>query len=54
MSNFTFFHNVLHAICILEFFKSHISVVICSFFFNLGRSQNDVLGNGLNSERDYW
>ena len=32
MSNFTFFHNVFYAICILKSFKSHISVVVCSFF----------------------
>ena len=25
MSNFTFFHNVFYAICILKFFTSHIS-----------------------------
>ena len=30
--NFTFFHNVFYAICILKSFKSHISVVVCSFF----------------------
>ena len=32
MSNFTFFHNVFYAICILKSFYSHISVVVCSFF----------------------
>ena len=32
MSNFTFFHNVFYAICILKSFDSHISVVVCSFF----------------------
>ena len=32
MSNFTFFHNVFYAICILKSLNSHISVVICSFF----------------------
>ena len=32
MSNFTFFHNVFYAICILKLFKSHILVVVCSFF----------------------
>ena len=32
MSNFTFFHNVFHAICILKSFNSHISVVVFSFF----------------------
>ena len=32
MSNFTLFHKVFYAICILKSFKSHISVVICSFF----------------------
>ena len=32
MSNFTFFHNIFYAICILKSFSSHISVVICSFF----------------------
>ena len=32
MSNFTFFLNVFHAICILKSFDSHITVVICSFF----------------------
>ena len=31
-SNFTFFHNVFYAICILKSFISHISVVFCSFF----------------------
>ena len=30
--NFTFFHNVFYAICILQFFNSHISVLVCSFF----------------------
>ena len=46
MSNFTLFQKVFYAICILKSFNSHISVVVCSFF-NLGRSQNGVLGNGL-------
>ena len=32
MSNFTFSHNVLYSIFILNSFDSHISVVICSFF----------------------
>ena len=32
MSNFTFFHNVFYAICILKSFNSHISVVVCNFF----------------------
>ena len=32
MSNFTFFHNVSYAICILKFFNGHISVVFCSLF----------------------
>ena len=32
MSNFTFFHNVFYAICILNSFNNHISVVVCSFF----------------------
>ena len=32
MSNFTFFHNVFYAICILESSISHISVVVCNFF----------------------
>ena len=32
MSNFTFFHNVFHANCVLKTFKSQISVVVCSFF----------------------
>ena len=32
MSNFTFYHNVFYAICILKSFNSHISVVVCSFF----------------------
>ena len=32
MSNFTFFHNVFYAICILKSFDSHISVVVCCFF----------------------
>ena len=32
LSNFTFFHNVFYAICILKSFKCHISVVVCSFF----------------------
>ena len=32
MSNFTFFHNIFYAICILESFNGHILVVICSFF----------------------
>ena len=32
MSNFTFFHNVFYAICILKSFKNHVSVVVCSFF----------------------
>ena len=41
MSNFTFFHNVFYAICILKSFNSHISVVDCRFF-DLGRSQNGV------------
>ena len=32
MSNFTFYHYVFYAICILKSFNSHISVAICSFF----------------------
>ena len=32
MSNFTFFHNVFYAVCILKSLNSHISVVVCSFF----------------------
>ena len=32
MSNFTFFHNVFYAICILKSFNSHMSDVVCSFF----------------------
>ena len=32
MSNFTFFHNVFYAICILKSFNSHISVIVCSSF----------------------
>ena len=32
MSNFTFFHIVFYAICILKSFNSQISVVVCSFF----------------------
>ena len=32
MSNFTFFHNVFYAVCILRSLNSHISVVVCSFF----------------------
>ena len=31
LSNFTFPHNVSHAICILKFLNCHISVVVCSF-----------------------
>ena len=47
MSNFTFFHNVFYAILSFKSFNSHILVVIFSLF-NLGRSQNGVLGNWLN------
>ena len=32
MSNFTFFHNVFYAFCILKSFNSPILVVVCSFF----------------------
>ena len=32
MSNFTFFHNVFYAVCILKSCNNHISVVVCSFF----------------------
>ena len=32
MSNFTFFHYVFKTICILKLYKSHILVVVCSFF----------------------
>ena len=32
MSNFTFFHNVFYAICIIKSFNRLISVVVCSFF----------------------
>ena len=32
ISNFTFFHNVFYAICILKSFNSHISVGVYSFF----------------------
>ena len=45
MSNFTFFHNVFYAICILKRFNSHISGFVCSFF-EFGTVSNGVLGNG--------
>ena len=32
MSNFTFFHNVFYAYCMLKSFNSHISVFVCTFF----------------------
>ena len=32
MTNFTFFHYVFYSICILKSIKSHILLVICSFF----------------------
>ena len=32
MSNFTFYHNVFYAACLLKSFNSHISVVISNFF----------------------
>ena len=32
LCNFTCFHNVFYAICILKSFKSHISVFVCSCF----------------------
>ena len=48
MSNFAFFHNVFYAICTLKSFNNHISVVV-EASLNLGRSQNGVLGNGLNN-----
>ena len=32
MSDFTFFHNVFNAICILKSFNGHILVVAWSFF----------------------
>ena len=46
LSNFTFFHNVFYAICIL---KSLIATFQLSSAasLNLGWSQNGVLGNGL-------
>ena len=47
MSNFTFFHNVFYAICILKYFNSHILTAAVFSFFEFGKSQNDVLGNGL-------
>ena len=31
MSNFTVFHNVFYANCILKSFNSHTSIVVCSF-----------------------
>ena len=31
MSNFNFFHNIFHAICILKSSNNHILVVVCSF-----------------------
>ena len=31
-SNFTFFHNIFYASCILKSWSSHISVVFCSLF----------------------
>ena len=45
MSSFTFFHNVLYAICILKFFNSYISVEASSSL-NLGQSQNSLCGTG--------
>ena len=32
LSNFSFFHRVFYAICILKSLNSHTSVVVCSFF----------------------
>ena len=32
LRNFTPFHNLIYAICILKSFNSNITVVICSFF----------------------
>ena len=32
LSNFTFFHNVFHAMCILKSFNNHISVFVYSIF----------------------
>ena len=42
MSNFTFFHNVFYAICILK----STFLLLSAASFNLGLSQNSVLGNG--------
>ena len=41
VSNFIFFYNVFYAICILKFFNSQISFVVCSSF-EFGTSQNDL------------
>ena len=46
VSNFTFSHHDFYALCILNLFNGNISVVVCNFF-DLGRSQNGVLGYGL-------
>ena len=32
LSNFTFFHNVFYAICILKSYYRHILVIVCNFF----------------------
>ena len=52
MSNFTFSHNVFYAICILKSFNSHI-LMLSAASLNLRRSQNGVLGNGLNISAYY-
>ena len=46
LSNFTFFHNVFYAVCILKCFNSRVSVLVCSFF-KFGMISSGVLGNGL-------
>ena len=51
MSNFTFFHNVFYAICILKSFYCHIPVVICSFF-EFGMVSKLCIGEWVNSYRD--
>ena len=52
MSNFTFFHNVFYAICILQSFYSYISVVVCSFFES-GMVSKWCIREWLSSSKDY-
>ena len=53
MSNFTYFHYVFNAICILKSLNSHILIVVSSFF-GFGKISELCIGEWVKSYRYLW